>query len=954
VVSAIIGAGLLVVALTLGSPATLVIGLTTGLLYALIGMGLVLVYKSGRFINFAQGQIGAFAALLLAKAVLDWGWNWWPAAGMALALSILIGWAIARFLVRPLFSAPRLLLMVATIGLSELLVAIGTLWKGLNPDPAKLVQEGYPTPIHWSLQVGAEVLRGPQFMILLVVPMVALAGAAFFRWTQLGLQIRATASNPDATRLAGVSTRRVATATWLIAGGLSGLTAILISPTLSTYSVEILGPGLLLRALAAAVIGRMTSLPVTCAAGIGIGVLEGTIFARTGDGGVADLVVFGIVLIGLLARTGALAQVSRLADEVLSVRTLPPPLPAGLSVGRFVPQVGVVAGLVVVLVVPLVMGQAMSFAFTLVVVYAMVALALTVAIGWSGQLSLGHFALVGVGAYTAAKLAPHGFPITASLIVAAVVGAAVSALLGLPSLRLRGTFFGITTLGFAVVAYGYLFAHVGQGGAVTMPVARVPLVGAVETSKGLYLLSLAVLVLAAGGLGLLRRSGPGRLLVAARDNERAALAHGVPVGGVRLAGFALSGSVAAAAGVLWAYAVVSFNPTSFAPDLSITLVAVVVIGGLGSLTGAVVGAFIIFGGPTLLSLPTAWSILLSGFGLMVTVLQVPGGQISLWWRLRDRLAHLVDAAAAKATMPPPSTSAVALDCHEVTVRFGGVIALDGVSLHVQAGEVVGLIGANGAGKTTLMDCISGHRRPASGHIRAFGVEVTHLPAEYRRQLGVARSFQDASLYAGLTVRETLLVALEPEFRSGLLSALVRAPWHRWLEREKSQRADELLARLGLDAHAEVPISQLSTGLRRVCDLATVLAQRPRLLLLDEPTAGLAQAEVENFVPLLTAVREEIGCAVLLIEHDIGLVMALADRIYALEAGKPIAEGRPEEVRNDPRVVASYLGVTNAAIARSRQAVRAPSTGRTGANGASRNGANGKPTRAARVSARRPL
>ena len=256
----------------------------------------------------------------------------------------------------------------------------------------------------------------------------------------------------------------------------------------------------------------------------------------------------------------------------------------------------------------------------------------------------------------------------------------------------------------------------------------------------------------------------------------------------------------------------------------------------------------------------------------------------------------------------------ALEVEGLTVTFGGVRAVDSVFLTVEPGEVVGLIGANGAGKTTLMDCVSGYVQPQQGRIRLFDTDVTRQAPEMRPYLGLGRSFQDARLYPGLTVVETLLVALERHAPTGLVSGLLGLGGR--AEAVKRAGVEELVEMMGLESYADKRTAELSTGTRRVVDIACILAQAPRLLLLDEPTAGIAQRETEAFGPLLQRLRERLGCAILLIEHDMPLVMSLSDRIYAMESGRVIAEGAPEDVRADPRVVASYLGSTEEVINRS--------------------------------------
>lgn len=253
----------------------------------------------------------------------------------------------------------------------------------------------------------------------------------------------------------------------------------------------------------------------------------------------------------------------------------------------------------------------------------------------------------------------------------------------------------------------------------------------------------------------------------------------------------------------------------------------------------------------------------------------------------------------------------------VSVSFGGVRAVRDVSLRVGPGEVVGLIGGNGAGKTTFLDCVSGFVEPSpESRLTTFGHDLRSLPPEVRPYIGVVRSFQDARLYPSLTVTEALLVAVERHQPTAVFGGMFRTKRAEAVEKAKLETVDEIIADLGLDAYREKRISELSTGTRRVVDLASLAAQRPRLLLLDEPTSGLAQKETEAFGPMLAWLRAYLACAVLIIEHDIPLVRAVADRLYAFEAGRVIAEGRPDAVLADDAVIASYLGLDEAAINRS--------------------------------------
>jgi ABC-type branched-subunit amino acid transport system ATPase component len=282
-------------------------------------------------------------------------------------------------------------------------------------------------------------------------------------------------------------------------------------------------------------------------------------------------------------------------------------------------------------------------------------------------------------------------------------------------------------------------------------------------------------------------------------------------------------------------------------------------------------------------------------------------------------------APAPPVAEPPSTEHLALHAHGVTVRFGGLTAVDDVAIDIHPGEIVGLIGGNGAGKTTFMNVVSGYVEPEPGAvIQVRGRDVIGLPPEYRPYVDVGRSYQAATLFPGLTVTETLLVAVERHQPTPLLGAILGTGRARRVEREKRARVEELIEACGLQPYAESLVRELSTGTRRVVDLACILAQRPTLLLLDEPTGGLAQRETEAFAPLIKRVQLDLDCAVMVIEHDMVMIGELCDRVYAMETGQVIATGTPAEVRSDPRVIASYLGTDETTIARSGAMAPTPS------------------------------
>ena len=929
------------------SSGTVVLGLLNGLTIGLLAVGLVLVYKSNRFLNLAHAQLGTLSALLLAKWVLDWHWNWWLAFILAVAAGLVTGLVVDRLFVTPLRrrtnSAVRLLLL--TIGVSQLLLAL-TFIPAVSPNQndAQL----YPQPFASHLHVGHVVLTGMSVLTMILVPVLMGLLTAFLRYTSLGKQIRAAASNADAARLSGISVRRVSAFTWAAAGALSAISAVLQAPTQPSFNVASFGPYLLMLTLGAAAFGAFVSLPAALGGGIVLGLIGQIVSAETSNGSDAELAIFGVILVIVLLRGKAISQAFALSGQAAETR---PPLrvPAVLATSPLVRHQRLWLGGAALLVAlafprfPYFHTQGHQFLLTLVLIYAVVGVALTMLLGWGGQVSLGHFALVGIGAYLTARWSPHGFTLPGLLVLAGLIGAAVMVVVGLPALRVRGLTLAVTTLGFAVVAPDWLFRQAWMGSTspfgVSVQPPRVGLgLGAPTSQLSIYYVALAVLVVCLAAGAALRRSIPGRLVLAVRDNERAAMSFGVTPATVKLAILAVSGFFAAVAGVLWADAWRVASPEQFTPDFSIAAIAIPVVGGLGSLAGAAAGAVTLnmsafFIGPAVAPLfgnfghNLGFQLFLAGLGQVVVLLQVPTGMAGAaqkaWQEYLDRRAGRIEAQRERQT----GEVSVPLRVEDVQVRFGGVVALDGATVTVGVGEVVGLIGPNGAGKTTLMNVVSGVIRPDTGSVRLFGHEVADLPADLRAGYGLARSFQEAALFSGLTVTETVQVALSRASKVGFASALTAAPWARSADERTRLTALEIIERLGLEPWAESLVAELSTGTRRICDLAAQVATGCRLLLLDEPTAGIAQRESEAFGPLVRRIRDELDCSILIVEHDMPLLMGLCDRVYAMEAGRVIAEGTPEQIRQDPAVIASYLGTNRVAIDRSGSRDGSGGTGR---------------------------
>jgi ABC-type branched-subunit amino acid transport system ATPase component/ABC-type branched-subunit amino acid transport system permease subunit len=922
-------------------PAVALLGTASGLQVGLLAVGLVLVFRANRFINLAQGQMGAVASCALAVLVFRFDAPYWIALPAALALGAATGALVERLLMWRLFQASRLALLVATIGISQLILLL-VLAGPLKPDAQRLATEGYPQPFATRWEVGSAVVTSSQLLTIIVAPAIAIGLAVLLNRTRTGRAIRGAASNPDAARLSGISVRRTSLLVWTLAGFVSSVGAILYAPTQPAVGFSDSGPGLLLRGLAAALLAGLVDVRVAVVAGVGIGILEQATVFYTDVPGLADVVLALALAAGLLLRWRTLAGASRGEDGLVverSVETLPEAARRRFVV-RESGRLGWAVLLALVAIAPLLPGlgtQERAVFLVFMVAFAITGLGISVLTGWGGQVTLGSFAFLGVGAYTATLVDQLGIPVM--LLASGAAAALASTLVGSVALRSRGLLMGVVTLAFAFAARSWLFRQglFTEDASAIVSVDEPHLFGLrIATVRGLYPVAVAVLVLSVVALRSVRRSSVGRAIVTSRDNPALASAHGLPPLRARLTALAVSGFVTGMAGALWAMASGSFTFSAFDPSMSFVLLSVAIVGGLGTLHGPILGTIAVFGWPYLVSGANTLPIrsFTSGALLLLTLLFVPGGLAALLDRGRRLLVGRSEPAGGSAaaddtpdpvpvpTLPAtnvddrPAPPAESLVARGVTVRFGGIAALTDVDVEVRPGEIVGLIGANGAGKSTLLDVLSGHLQPAAGVIHLAGVDVSSTSPEIRSHAQLSRTFQDARLYPGLTVRETVMAAADARLPGGAVSALTASPWLRMAERDKLDRADAVLAQLGLTEQAGTLVGELSTGMRRVCDLAAIVAAAPAIVLLDEPTAGLAQREVEAFAPLLRDLRDRVGASVLVVEHDMALMMSLCDRIYCLESGRVIAEGTPDEVRADPRVVASYLGTDPAAVERS--------------------------------------
>jgi ABC-type branched-subunit amino acid transport system permease subunit/ABC-type branched-subunit amino acid transport system ATPase component len=932
-------------------------GVVFGLIYAVFAAGFVLVYRSTGILNFAQGEIGAFGVALFALFHVQYDVPYWLSFVLAVTATALIGMVIELTVVRRLFNSPRLVLLIATVGIAQLLLFLRISLPNIDEGGA------FPLPFtgQWHPTGSLNVLPR-EILVLIVAPAVIIALALFMTHTTFGLAVRASSSNSDTARVYGISVKRTSTIVWTIAAAFAAVTGILVAPLLGVTPGNVvaagavaIGPSLLLRALVVALIARMVSLPMTLVGGIAVGVFERIVLANVDsrDQSIVDLYLFVAALFLVLVVVR-----NRRDDTGWSLSAQIKPIPERLRslwYVRHLPQIGFLVLFGFFGLLPFFLSQrSQEFLWTEIVIYALVALSITPLAGWAGQLSLGQFAFVGLGALTMVVLrAGLDIPIpfdafdvsfqlawVPAVVASTAIGVLAAIVIGVPALRAKGLFLAVITLAFAVMCSNWLFRQpvwTGSEFGTTTPRIEPPVLGSIDFSnrRSLYYLCYAVLVVATIIVARMRRTGVGRSMIAVRDNEEMAAASTVAPGRVKVTSFAVSGGIAALAGCLLITLRQQVTPTqAFTPEESLRVVATAVIGGLGSIAGPVIGALWVRGLPVIFNDTAQVRLFTSSIGLLILLMYFPGGLMQIGYNLRDAVLAWADRRlgerGAAAPVPAiakrvptrgtrhmtlPAADQPWLALQGVSVRFGGNQAVDHVALEVQAGELVGLIGTNGAGKSTLMNAIGGYV-PASGRIEVLGRDVSHLPAYRRHRVGLGRGFQSARLYPALTVRETILVALEARERSWLVPSMTGLPPSPAAERRKRSEAAELVDFLGLGRYADEFVSNLSTGTRRIVELGTLLAVDARVLLLDEPTGGVAQREAEAFGPLIVRIQRELGASMLVIEHDMPLIMSISDRVYCLESGAVIAEGPPGVVREDPRVIASYLGTNERSIQRS--------------------------------------
>lgn len=994
------------------TPQVMFNGATRGLVIGLLAMGIVLTFRSTKVINFAVGNMGLIGGALFPLLVLQFNFPFWVATGLVLVMGALFGGIIELIVIRRLFRSPRVIVLVATVGVAQLcqvipftypdldvkgvlrypvvtsaawhpfeglgmsevqlwtvfaapaaIAAVGWALLALRPPEARAgrrtmwrrvwlaglaVTAGILALIAGGGEPKALRIAGSQITILVVVPLIAIGLYLVLNRTWFGKNVAASAENADLSRLAGVNPKIISTFVWVLAGLISTLAIVLLlGQSGSVSGISDLGPTTLARAMVAAAIAGMTSFPRAMAAGIYVGVIESVIkFNLFDHPGLFDFLLLIAVLVAVAMQRG-----QRLSAESFSFTPKIPPIPSHLRQiwwVRHMNRLVLGAGLLALILVPLIITQpSRQLSYASVLVFALCASSLTVVTGWSGQVSLAQMSFAGIGALFAAALArglemdfwyidfnAAPIPFALGIFIAPIAMALVATVVGVGALRVQGLMLAVTTLVLALASVKYIYRRpfFSDGNARTVPFRRGHLFGIdLASQRNYYYFCLVLLVVVLYVLSRLRRSGVGRGTIAVRDNIDAASAYTVSSTRMKLSAFALAGGIVGLGGAVLAGLAQNVPLTEgfFTVDDSIRLVGIVVIGGLGTIIGPVLGALWVEGLPSLFDSGVV-ALFVSSIGLLLVVMYFPGGFAQVIYSWRSSALRWAEARYGLSAPPKGAQGSVrlpashrlradtghpVLETTKLSVAFGGNQALDGASLSIPPNRVVGLIGTNGAGKSTFMNAVGGFV-PAVGQVKLNGMDVSRLAPHRRAMLGLGRTFQGATLFPELTVRETVQVALEARERTPILAAAACLPVSTKISRAQRSAADEIIDFLGLGRYGDSYVGDLSTGTRRIVEIGGLLALDAHLLCLDEPTAGVAQREAEAFGPLLVSINHELQSSMLIIEHDMPLIMSVSDHVYCLEAGQVIADGTPDQVRSDPLVIASYLGTDDRAITRS--------------------------------------
>lgn len=910
--------------------ASLLLGLGNGGVFAALAVAIVITYRSSGVLNFGTGAIALYVAYIYAglrkgqlllifpglRHHVDLGapLTFGSAAAIALVFAAALGALLYLVVFRPLRDAPQLAQAVASLGV--LVVMQGTLAVRLGTAPISVA----PLFVKERWELGRIVILSDRAYLAVTVVALTLVLAAVYRFTRFGLVTEAVAESQTGAFVSRISPDRVALLNWMVSAVVAGAAGILIAPlsplTPVTYTLFVV------PALAAAVVGRFQYLIVTAVAGLGIGMLQSESLSLAGrhswmpQTGASELVPLLVILVALLVAGRDMPARGTLTQQQLGK--------APRAQGLVVPAaVGTSIGLVALLATSGQWRAAVIGSF----IAAIIGLSVVVVTGYAGQVSLAQLALAGTAAFTLSFLTSSwNVPFPIAPVLAALVAAAIGVVISLPALRLRGLGLGVVTLAFAYAIEALWFRNTDIVGSNPSTVPTPRLFGldlGIGSGKAFPriefgLVCLVTLLAVALGVAVLRRSSLGSAMLAVRANERSAAGVGVNVVFVKVVSFAIASFIAGLGGSLLAYRRTQVTFESFTALGGLGLLSTAYLAGVTSVWGGVMAGILATTGIVFLAVGTwldlgDWYAVIMGALLIATLIGNPEGLAGWGHGLAARIARrrrsragapdagagathttaeaaTTDAPTIAATVgasaPDPAPVALAVD--ELTVRYGGVVAVDGVCLEVGAGRTVGLIGPNGAGKTSVIDAVTGFAS-ARGTVRLSGSEMSAFKPHARVRAGLGRTFQSLELYDDLSVEENVSVAAFGTGQAGRAGAIGAA-----------------LDRVGIAALRDRPAGDLSQGERQLVSIARACVAEPTVLLLDEPAAGLDSLERARLAERIRGICAA-GTGVLLVDHDVSLVLGVCDVVYVLDFGRIIAHGTADEIRSDPAVAAAYLG-----------------------------------------------
>jgi len=913
------------------------IGLGAGCLYAALGIGVVVGFRGTGIINFAAGALAVWSVyvfdelrktgdLVLPIVIVPHSVHLFdqPAFIVCLVLALfsaaVLSLGVHLLVFRPLRNAPVLARVVASVGV--LLVMQSLILMHFGSDPRVM----NPILPNETVTFGDVTFPRDRLWLSLIIAVIGLLLWGYLRFTRIGLATRGAAESESTVSLAGYSPQALAGFTWLISGVVTSFVVILAGPLSSlnagTYIFAIV------PALAASLIGRLKSVSVTLIAGLGLGSFQSVVqylttknwwpdWARTG---LTDAVPFLVIVVALFFLGQSLPD-----RGSLRVDRLPPVrLPKMRTRYMFLCGLGAI-GLMALL------SGGYRFGLMTSLIVSMIMLSLVVLTGLVGQISLAQAGIAGTAGFALSKfcsVSGLNFPIGLflSIFVSVVVGIAV----GIPALRIRGTQLAVVTLASGLALEKFVFRNsnfVSSTGSVISKPTFFGLDLGVREGRNIARLSFGILVVVFATLACIMvtnliRSGTGRRLLAVRSNERAAASVGISVSANKLLAFAIASGLAGMGGCFIGYSRGQLSAESFTVFVGLSFMAFAYLGGITSVGGALVAGLSAPLGLTFVILDRNIELgqsytLIAGIGLVLTAIFNPqgiaGGIADRISAIRRRATTESDSremefsadviSSVRSIRGDFSSATSVLQISGLTVKYGGLVAVGNVDLDVRQGEIVGLIGPNGAGKTTFIDAVAGFTH-SDGAIYFDGQELRGMSPHEIARIGLRRTWQSVELFNDISISDNVLVALEDATFSSVIRDLIMPT-----KDKRKDRVDAALRAVGLDPGGNTDTSELSLGQQKLLGVARALVTQPKLLMLDEPAAGLSSAETQALGTRIVDIAHS-GTAVLLVDHDMDLVLEICDRIFVLDFGRLIASGSPEQIQKDTAVIEAYLGATS--------------------------------------------